>query len=118
MTHDHKQEASGPEIPGAFCSCVVWSYPQFGTPRAQAAGGLVAKPVTPRSQESRAPGEARLPLSPHPRRQEIDPRLEILIGIANPDLGFLRCPKYFIFRLTDGDALRDGFFVRISLAHV
>ena len=63
---------------------MVWSYPQFGTPRAQAVGGLVAKPVTPRSQESRAPGEARVPLSPHPPRQEIDPRLEILIKTAIP----------------------------------
>ena len=42
-------------------------------------GDMVTKPVTPRSQESRAPGEARVPLSPHPPRQEIDPRLEILI---------------------------------------
>ena len=45
-------------------------------------GDMVTKPVTPRSQESRVPGEARVPLSPHPPRQEIDPRLEIFLEPA------------------------------------
>ena len=73
---------------------MMWSYPQSGTQRAQAVVGLVTKPVTPRSQESRAPGEARVPLSPHPPRQEIDPRLEILIKTAIPTMGPSRPPGF------------------------